>query len=214
MTVEDWASVVHTRMFAAPIGISEDTGHGKREVGHLGPISSNNGVVDVGPTTEVLIEQGYEIDRPSRITVQVFSDDDVIQRDQSRGTSRDGGRRQTAVLVGIHPARGKKPVRRTMKAVTFHQHGGPEQLIYEDVAVPVPQAGEVLVRVRACALNHLDIWIRQGIPQLPDHASPCFRVRREWRGRTGRGRGVRAVFHRAARRGVPWASVVGSVNTV
>ena len=63
-----------------------------------------------------------------------------------------------------------------MKAVTFHQHGGPEQLIYEDVAVPVPQAGEVLVRVRACALNHLDIWIRQGIPNYPitlPHVSGC-----------------------------------------
>ena len=63
-----------------------------------------------------------------------------------------------------------------MKAVTFHQHGGPEQLLYEDVAVPVPQAGEVLVRVRACALNHLDIWIRQGIPNYPialPHISGC-----------------------------------------
>lgn len=63
-----------------------------------------------------------------------------------------------------------------MNAVTFHQHGGPEQLLYEDVAVPVPQAGEVLVRVRACALNHLDIWIRQGIPNYPitlPHVSGC-----------------------------------------
>lgn len=63
-----------------------------------------------------------------------------------------------------------------MKAVTFHQHGGPEQLLYEDVAVPVPQAGEVLVRVRACALNHLDVWIRQGIPNYPitlPHVSGC-----------------------------------------
>lgn len=63
-----------------------------------------------------------------------------------------------------------------MNAVTFHQHGGPEQLLYEDVPVPVPQAGEVLVRVRACALNHLDIWIRQGIPNYPitlPHVSGC-----------------------------------------
>ena len=63
-----------------------------------------------------------------------------------------------------------------MNAVTFHQHGGPEQLLYEDVPIPVPQAGEVLVRVRACALNHLDIWIRQGIPNYPitlPHVSGC-----------------------------------------
>lgn len=63
-----------------------------------------------------------------------------------------------------------------MKAVTFHQHGGPDQLIYEDVAVPALQAGEALVRVKACALNHLDIWIRQGIPNYPialPHISGC-----------------------------------------
>lgn len=63
-----------------------------------------------------------------------------------------------------------------MKAVTFHRHGGPEQLAFEDVPLPVPQAGEVLVRVKACALNHLDIWIRQGVPNytipLP-HISGC-----------------------------------------
>jgi NADPH:quinone reductase-like Zn-dependent oxidoreductase len=63
-----------------------------------------------------------------------------------------------------------------MKAVTFHEHGGPEKLLFEDV--PLPQIGpdEVLVRVKACALNHLDIWIRQGIPNyhltLP-HISGC-----------------------------------------
>ncbi len=51
-----------------------------------------------------------------------------------------------------------------MKAARFHQHGGPEVLRYEDAPVPEPGAGEVLVRVKACALNRLDMWIRQGIP--------------------------------------------------
>jgi len=51
-----------------------------------------------------------------------------------------------------------------MKAARFHQHGGPEVLRYEDASEPKPEPGEVLVRVKACALNHLDIWIRQGIP--------------------------------------------------
>src|SRR5947208_832894 len=51
-----------------------------------------------------------------------------------------------------------------MKAARFHQHGGPEVLRYEDAPEPKPNPGEVLVRVKACALNHLDIWIRQGIP--------------------------------------------------
>lgn len=51
-----------------------------------------------------------------------------------------------------------------MKAAVFHQHGGPEVLRYEERPAPALGAGEVLVRVKACALNHLDIWIRQGIP--------------------------------------------------
>jgi len=49
-----------------------------------------------------------------------------------------------------------------MKAVVIHEHGGPDVLKYEDVPDPVAGAGEVLVRVRACALNHLDIWTRKG----------------------------------------------------
>ncbi|MEK7268330.1 MAG: alcohol dehydrogenase catalytic domain-containing protein, partial [Nitrospirota bacterium] len=63
-----------------------------------------------------------------------------------------------------------------MKAVVFHQHGGPEQLRYEDVAPPQISSDEVLIRVKACALNHLDIWIRQGIPgyRIPlPHISGC-----------------------------------------
>ena len=77
VTVEEWAHV-HTRMFAAPIGVWEDPATGSAS-GALGAYLVKNGVVDVGPTTEVFMEQGYEIDRPSRITVQVFSDDDAIQ---------------------------------------------------------------------------------------------------------------------------------------
>ena len=56
-----------------------------------------------------------------------------------------------------------------MKAVAFTEHGGPEVLKYTDAPDPRPRADEVLVRVRACALNHLDLWIRKGIPgiQIP-----------------------------------------------
>src|SRR5277367_3060845 len=54
-----------------------------------------------------------------------------------------------------------------MKAVRIHEYGGPEVLKHEDIAVPIPKANEVLVRVRACALNHLDLWVRQGIPGVP-----------------------------------------------
>ncbi len=51
-----------------------------------------------------------------------------------------------------------------MKAVRFHAHGGPEVLRYEEAPDPVPGRGEALIRVSACALNHLDIWIQQGGP--------------------------------------------------
>ncbi len=49
-----------------------------------------------------------------------------------------------------------------MKAVVFHRTGGPEVLEYVEHESPRPEPGEVLVRVRACALNHLDIWTRKG----------------------------------------------------
>ncbi|TMI51616.1 alcohol dehydrogenase, partial [Candidatus Bathyarchaeota archaeon] len=49
-----------------------------------------------------------------------------------------------------------------MKAVRFHEFGGPEKLQFEEVPNPKIGPTEVLVRVRACALNHLDIWARGG----------------------------------------------------
>lgn len=53
-----------------------------------------------------------------------------------------------------------------MRAVRFHQHGGPEVLKYEDAPDPVPEPGYAIIRVRACALNHLDLWERQGLPRV------------------------------------------------
>ncbi|MDG6901372.1 MAG: zinc-binding dehydrogenase [Nitrososphaerota archaeon] len=53
-----------------------------------------------------------------------------------------------------------------MKAVRFHRHGGPEVLQYEDAPDPKPNSDEALVRVKACALNHLDIWARNGLPNV------------------------------------------------
>ncbi|HLN97718.1 MAG TPA: zinc-binding dehydrogenase [Pyrinomonadaceae bacterium] len=50
-----------------------------------------------------------------------------------------------------------------MKAVLFRQHGGPEVLEYADAADPIVKANEVLVEVKACALNHLDVWARAGL---------------------------------------------------
>jgi NADPH:quinone reductase-like Zn-dependent oxidoreductase len=51
-----------------------------------------------------------------------------------------------------------------MKAVRFHEHGGPDCLRYEAVPDPVPGPGEIVVRVKACALNYLDLWERRGLP--------------------------------------------------
>jgi NADPH:quinone reductase-like Zn-dependent oxidoreductase len=53
-----------------------------------------------------------------------------------------------------------------MKAVRFHQHGGPEVLCYGDAPDPELAPSEVLVRVRAVAMNHLDVWARRGLPNV------------------------------------------------
>jgi len=54
-----------------------------------------------------------------------------------------------------------------VKAVRIHEDGGPEVLRYEDVEDPVPAEGEVLIRLRAASLNHIDLWVRQGLPSVP-----------------------------------------------
>jgi NADPH:quinone reductase-like Zn-dependent oxidoreductase len=51
-----------------------------------------------------------------------------------------------------------------MKAVRLHEFGGPEVLRYEDVPDPQPRKDQVMIRVKACAMNHLDIWVRKGLP--------------------------------------------------
>jgi len=54
-----------------------------------------------------------------------------------------------------------------VKAIRIHEDGGPEVLRYEDVPDPAPAPGEVLIALRAASLNHLDLWIRQGLPSVP-----------------------------------------------
>jgi len=53
-----------------------------------------------------------------------------------------------------------------MKALYFNEHGSPEVLQYGEIPEPQPGLGEALVRVKAVALNHLDLWVRQGWPGL------------------------------------------------
>ena len=54
-----------------------------------------------------------------------------------------------------------------VRAIRIHADGGPEVLVLEEVPDPVAGAGEVLVRLHASALNHLDVWIRKGLPSVP-----------------------------------------------
>jgi NADPH:quinone reductase-like Zn-dependent oxidoreductase len=54
-----------------------------------------------------------------------------------------------------------------VKAIRIHEDGGPEVLRYEDVPDPAPADGEVLVELRAASLNHLDVWVRKGLPSVP-----------------------------------------------
>jgi len=54
-----------------------------------------------------------------------------------------------------------------MLAVRIHADGGPEVLQLEEAPDPAAGPGEVLVRIRASALNHLDVWIRKGLPSVP-----------------------------------------------
>ena len=53
-----------------------------------------------------------------------------------------------------------------MKAIVYSEHGGPEVLRYTEAPEPEIDAYEVLVRVRACALNHLDLFLRRGLPGI------------------------------------------------
>ncbi len=51
-----------------------------------------------------------------------------------------------------------------MKAVRIYQFGGPEVLTYEDVPDAQHRKDQVLIRIKACSLNHLDVWVRKGLP--------------------------------------------------
>ena len=54
-----------------------------------------------------------------------------------------------------------------MKAVRFHEYGGPDRLVYEEVPAPVPGEGELRIRVRACAINRVDLDLRSGVARFP-----------------------------------------------
>lgn len=51
-----------------------------------------------------------------------------------------------------------------MKAIVFHEHGGPDVLRFEEAPEPETGRGQVKIKVHACCLNHLDVWVRKGVP--------------------------------------------------
>ena len=77
-------------------------------------------------------------------------------------TSRPSSSREPCQLGRLHVGDCAR-----MKAIRIHEDGGPEVLRYEDAPDPEPGPGEVLVRLRAASLNHLDLWIRKGLPSVP-----------------------------------------------
>jgi len=99
----------------------------------------------------------------------------VSQYDQLNHTNKDSENDKCEIVnaflnvVLVEPfgifaiARRKSRIHTIMKAVIFNQHGGPDVLQYTDVPDPQIKANEVLVEVKACALNHLDIWTRAGL---------------------------------------------------
>ena len=54
-----------------------------------------------------------------------------------------------------------------MQAIRIHKHGGIEVLNYESLPTPKPKENEVIIQIRAAAMNHLDIWVRRGVPGVP-----------------------------------------------
>lgn len=74
-------------------------------------------------------------------------------REPPRGWRLDGPRRSPQVSAMS-----------LMRAARFHENGSPSVLTLEDVPIPEPGPGEVRVKVRAAALNHLDLWVRRGLP--------------------------------------------------
>jgi NADPH:quinone reductase-like Zn-dependent oxidoreductase len=76
------------------------------------------------------------------------------------------GSRHVAI-VGAAIERSGDGYDRAVKAIRIHEDGGPEVLRYEDAPDPEPGPGEVSIRLAAASLNHLDVWVRKGLPSVP-----------------------------------------------
>ena len=69
-----------------------------------------------------------------------------------------------------------------MKAIFFEHHGEADVLKYADLPDPKPSAGQALIKVKACALNHLDIWVRKGWCKMASSSMilAWFLIIKEW----------------------------------
>jgi hypothetical protein len=72
------------------------------------------------------------------------------------------------VIVAAPPEGARRALAydRIVKAIRIHEEGGPEVLRYEEVPDPVPGPDEALVELRAASMNHLDVWLRRGLPSV------------------------------------------------
>jgi NADPH:quinone reductase-like Zn-dependent oxidoreductase len=71
---------------------------------------------------------------------------------------------------------------RAMLAARIHEDGGPEVVVVEEAPDPVVEPGQVLVRLRAASLNHLDVWVRKGLPSVPTAPGSSRRSAKAWTG--------------------------------
>ncbi|WP_207756568.1 alcohol dehydrogenase catalytic domain-containing protein [Nonomuraea cypriaca] len=79
------------------------------------------------------------------------------------------------VLNGSHHRRYNAAMpTHTMRAIRVHEYGGPEVLRYDEVPIPKPRPGEVLVRVHAVGVNPADWYLRDGLTNLPPETRPKF----------------------------------------
>src|SRR5947207_14713710 len=81
--------------------------------------------------------------------------------------SRSASRRATFAITKSPPCCSTSDGPGTfVKAVAFDRFGGAEVLEYREMPEPTPRATDVVVNVRGCGINHLDLWVRGGLPGL------------------------------------------------
>src|SRR5919204_2712719 len=100
-------------------------------------------------------------------SVSVYGSARAAPTTSKPSSSASSCRRPTPITVTLCPENAHPTTIACVKAVRIHEDGGPEVLRYEDAPDPIAGAGEVLIELRAASLNHLDLWVRKGLPSVP-----------------------------------------------